>query len=99
MGYIALAVGHLLPRVMTKKNVPRYISRSVLAAGCGTRVIVILFWREINPCSWRFLKVPRLLFLAGNCSSTGLDQDFCTEVQVSLMVGGRSITLFVPRYN
>jgi hypothetical protein len=49
MGYIALAVGHLLPRVMTKKNVPRYISRSVPAAGRGTRVIVILFWREINP--------------------------------------------------
>jgi hypothetical protein len=67
------------PRVMTKILVPGYFEWSVLSIDHGTRVILILFWWEINLCSWRFFKVPRLIILRVivNCSiSLGLTKIF-----------------------
>jgi hypothetical protein len=77
MGYIALAVGHLLsPCYDKKKRTQVHFTFRPGGRSC-TRVIVILFWREINLRSWRFFKVPRLLILAGNCSiSLGLTKIF-----------------------
>jgi hypothetical protein len=76
MGYIARAVGHLLSPCYDQKHFQVHFTFRPGGRSC-TRVIIILFWREINLCSWRFFKVPRLLILVGNCSiSLGLTKIF-----------------------